>query len=229
MFHGAFNYCLLCHCRHLSLQIDGIITTQAEIHSAVCPPLPPSLHNSLSPRFSAASRAACPGNAFAPSPRSTGGLSWGQHCQGRGLCWTPPVLEQFLLSPRCGASAGGLGSSVLAAWAGGWGMQGDLRPLCAPCSALGVQGTNLPQPTALYCWAGDAGGLQAPCTTHPCRRPALHPPACQHITPKQAPSPCSHSHGCVPQPSLPCKPPARESLRVWESPKPSVGSMGAQE
>lgn len=40
MFHGAFNYCLLCHCRHLSLQIDGIITTQAEIHSAVCPPLP---------------------------------------------------------------------------------------------------------------------------------------------------------------------------------------------
>lgn len=41
MFHGAFNYCLLCHCRHLSLQIDGIITTQAEIHSAVFPSAPP--------------------------------------------------------------------------------------------------------------------------------------------------------------------------------------------
>lgn len=189
MFHGAFNYCLLCHCRHLSLQIDGIITTQAEIHSAVCPPLPPSLHNSLSPRFSAASRAACPGDAFAPSPRSTGGLSWGQHCQGRGLCWTPPVLEQFLLSPRCGASAGGLGSSVLAAWAGGWGMQGDLRPLCAPCSALGVQGTNLPQPTGPLLLG--RGCRRAAGTVHhsPMQTPSSSPTCMPAHHPKASPQP----------------------------------------
>lgn len=204
MFHGAFNYCLLCHCRHLSLQIDGIITTQAEIHSAVCPPLPPSLHNSLSPRFSAASRAACPGDAFAPSPHSTGGLSWGQHCQGQGLCWTPPVLEQVLLAPRCGASAGGLGSSVLAARAGRWGMQ---RLLCAPCSALGVQGTNLPQPTG-HLLSG-RGCRRAAGTVHhspmqmprssPTCMPKHHPKASPHAhTPMDVspspPSPANHLH-----------------------------------
>lgn len=51
MFHGAFNYCLLCHYRHLSLQIDSIITTQAEIHSSVCPSPPQPISTPALPEW----------------------------------------------------------------------------------------------------------------------------------------------------------------------------------
>lgn len=221
MFHGAFNYCLLCHCRHLSLQIDGIITTQAEIHSAVCPPLPPSLHNSVSQIFSCVSRRS-PWRCLRPVPVQQGWPQLGTALPGPGAVSDPPVLELVLLAPRHGASAGGLGR-----WVGDLG--GPETPVRTP-QCTGRAGHKPPSAhRPLILGQGMQEGMQAPCTTHPRRRPALHPPARQHITPKQAPSPSSHSHGCVPPPSLPCKPPERDSQRVRESPKPSVGSTGAQE
>lgn len=98
MFHGAFNYCLLCHCRHLSLQIDGIITTQAEIHSAVCPPLPsqpPQLP--LSKLFICALQSS-PWKCLCPFPACDG---WprlrtvlGDNTGGWGMCRTLQLRSQ---------------------------------------------------------------------------------------------------------------------------------------
>lgn len=186
MFHGAFNYCLLCHCRHLSLQIDGIITTQAEIHSAVCPPLPSQpLRLPLRELFICALHSS-PWKCLCPFPHVAGGPGWGQCWGGHGTpgdVSDPPVsqsgLYQAAPTARRGVCAAGLDTRR--------GAQGG----CDTSS----RATEPPQPartpgTHPTCRARPPHGLHVPgrgptgVAPHALRTPSPPRPR-QHVAPEQ--------------------------------------------